>query len=228
MALPPSSATTDIIQTLQHIVVPVLTRLVPFLNVAKAGVTGIGIVGVEIGVSAAFELAKMVLTMKDNKEGLAALKIQVDKVAALKVTGAKGDLETRLTELSSQVKIPKICCIQAHHRASRKMNTRSKECKALIDKPRFDRYLRSDEYSKKILDIRNGIAEDIHEFTFHSNISIEMLVQDMAQTVGSIDGKADQMLAGNRLINQKVNRVDGQVDQVLASSSHIARNIERV
>ncbi|KAJ7450300.1 hypothetical protein B0H11DRAFT_322310 [Mycena galericulata] len=146
MALPPSSATTDIIQTLQHIVVPVFTRLVPFLNVAKAGVTGIGIVGVEIG------------------EGLAALKIQVDKVAALKVTGAKGDLETRLTELSS------------------KMTERSKECKALIDKPRFDRYLRSDEYSKKILDIRNGIAEDIHEFTFRSNISIEMLVQDMAQT----------------------------------------------
>ncbi|KAJ7437247.1 hypothetical protein B0H11DRAFT_1936149 [Mycena galericulata] len=146
--------------TLQHSVIPVL-------NVAKAGVTGIGIVGIEIGVNAVFELARMVVTMKGNKKDLAALKTSVDTLATLKVPGATGDLETRLTELSS---------------AFRKMTMKSEECKALISKSRLDRYLRSDEYSKKILDIQNGIAEDIREFTFHGSISIEILVKDMAQT----------------------------------------------
>ncbi|KAJ7450322.1 hypothetical protein B0H11DRAFT_2201961, partial [Mycena galericulata] len=169
MASPSSSVTADIIQTLQQSVVPVL-------NVAKTGVMGIGIVGVEIGLNAVFELAKMVVTMKGNKKDLAALKPSVDTLVALKVPGATGDLETRLTELSL------------------KMTVRSEECKALISKSRFDRYLRSDEYSKKILDIRNGIAEDIRKFTFYGSISIDMLVKDMAQTVGSIDGKVDQVL----------------------------------
>ncbi|KAJ7468290.1 hypothetical protein B0H11DRAFT_1921160 [Mycena galericulata] len=160
MALSSSSVAADDIQTLQHSVIPVL-------NLARAGVTNLGVPGLEAAVNGVFELAKMVSTMKGNKKDLAALKILVAALAALKVQGATGDLETRLTDLSS---------------APRKMTVRSEECEALSRKSRIDRFLRSDEYSRKILDIRNGVAEDICEFTFHSNISIEILVQDMAQT----------------------------------------------
>ncbi|KAJ7450286.1 hypothetical protein B0H11DRAFT_2201940, partial [Mycena galericulata] len=136
--------------------------------------------------------------------------MSVSALATLKVPGAPEDLETRLTELSL------------------KMTVRSEECEALSKKSRMDRFLRSEEYSRKILDIRNGVADDICKFTFHRTISIEILVKDMAQKVGSIDGKVDQVLAGNRIINRKVEQVDGQVDKVLASSSSIDGKVEQV
>ncbi|KAJ7503911.1 hypothetical protein B0H11DRAFT_540724 [Mycena galericulata] len=111
MVSPSSSATADNIQTLQHSVIPVL-------NLARAGVTNIS-------------------TMKGNKKDFAALKTSVGALTTLKVPGAQGDLETRLTELSLKMTV-------------------------------------SDEYSKKILDIQSGVADNIHEFTFHGTISIEM------------------------------------------------------
>ncbi|KAJ7434764.1 hypothetical protein B0H11DRAFT_2116310 [Mycena galericulata] len=137
----------------------------------------------------------MVLTMKGNKKDLAALNTSVDALLAdLKVPGAPGDLQERLTALSS------------------KMTARSKECKALDSKSHLDR---GNEYPKKILDIRNRIANDIHEFTFYGSTSIEMLIKDMGQTVRSIDGKVDQVLANQDISEGVANmqhiNVAGQV-----------------
>ncbi|KAJ7434654.1 hypothetical protein B0H11DRAFT_2208168 [Mycena galericulata] len=158
MAPPSSSAAAELIHTLRG-------TIIPALNLARAGVTGIGLPGVEGVLNGVVELAKTVSTMKGNKKDLAALKKSVDELAALKVPGATGDLETRLTTLSL------------------KMGVRSEECKALGVKSGINRFWKGDEYSRKILDIRNGVADDIHEFTLHGNISIEMLVKDMAQKV---------------------------------------------
>ncbi|KAJ7496319.1 hypothetical protein B0H11DRAFT_2190093, partial [Mycena galericulata] len=179
MTSPSCSATAENIQTFQGSVIPAL-------NLARAGVTGIGVPGIEGAVNAIFELAKMVSTMKGNKKDLAALKKSVDALAVLKVPGATGDLQERLTELSL------------------KMTVRSDECIAHGGKSPMDRFLRSDEYSRKIMAIRNGVADDIREFTLHGNISIEMLVKDMAQ-------KVDQVLTTNILAKRTV-------DQVLADN----------
>ncbi|KAJ7452669.1 hypothetical protein B0H11DRAFT_1927226 [Mycena galericulata] len=143
MASPSSSATADSIQTLQH-------SVIPLLNLARAGVTNINVPVLEGALNGVLEVAKMVLTMKGNKKDLAALKTSVDALLAdLKVLGATGDLQKRLIALSS------------------KMTVRSEECEALGRKSRIDRFLRSDEYSRKILNIRNGVANDIHKFTQH-------------------------------------------------------------
>ncbi|KAJ7450324.1 hypothetical protein B0H11DRAFT_1928344 [Mycena galericulata] len=140
---PAFSSTADSIQTLQH-------SVIPLLNLARAGVTNINVPVLEGALNGVLEVAKMVLTMKGNKKDLAALKTSVDALLAdLKVLGATGDLQKRLIALSS------------------KMTVRSEECEALGRKSRIDRFLRSDEYSRKILNIRNGVANDIHKFTQH-------------------------------------------------------------
>ncbi|KAJ7434760.1 hypothetical protein B0H11DRAFT_2116275, partial [Mycena galericulata] len=112
---------------------------------------------------------------------LAALNTSVDALLAdLKVPGAPGDLQERLTALSS------------------KMTARSKECKALDSKSHLDR---GNEYSKKILDIRNRIANDIHEFTFYGSTSIEMLIKDMGQT-----GIGSSLFLNNGAVNHIYNQ----------------------
>ncbi|KAJ7447540.1 hypothetical protein B0H11DRAFT_1929598 [Mycena galericulata] len=131
MASPPSSAAPDTMKTLR-------STIIPALNLAKAGVAGIGIPGVEGALNG---------TMKGNKKDLDALKKSIDAFAALEVPSAPTDLEKRLTKLSV------------------KMTARSEECKALGTKSRIDRFLRSDMYSSEISDIRNGVASDIHQFT---------------------------------------------------------------
>ncbi|KAJ7450316.1 hypothetical protein B0H11DRAFT_2201165, partial [Mycena galericulata] len=146
------SATAESIQALRD-------TAIPALNLAKAGVTGIGIPGLEGAINGVFDLAKMVSTMKGNKQDLAALITSVNAWAALKVPGATGDLKARLTELSL------------------KMTVRLEELDGI------NRFLRSNEYSKKILDLRNEVADDIFEFTFYGNISIETLLKNVEQKV---------------------------------------------
>ncbi|KAJ7484863.1 hypothetical protein B0H11DRAFT_2279548, partial [Mycena galericulata] len=126
MASPPPSAAPEIMKTL-------CGTIIPALNLAKIGVTGIGIPGVEAAVNSVYELANMISTMKGNKKDLASLQKSVDAFAALKVLDAPTDLKKRLTQLSG------------------KMTAWSEECKALGTKSTLNRLLKSDEYSRKIL-----------------------------------------------------------------------------
>ncbi|KAJ7464881.1 hypothetical protein B0H11DRAFT_2240309 [Mycena galericulata] len=155
MVPPSSSAAAETIHTLRG-------SIIPALNLAKAGVTGIGVPGLEGVVNGVCELANMISTMKGNKKDLAALENSVNTLAALNVPGATGDLKERLTKLSMQ------------------LAERATECKALGAKSRMDRFLRSDEYKGKVLGIRDGVTDDIRKFTFHGTISIETLVKDIA------------------------------------------------
>ncbi|KAJ7501871.1 hypothetical protein B0H11DRAFT_1907787 [Mycena galericulata] len=155
MALPPASGAAEPIHTLRG-------SIIPALKLAKAGVAGIGVPGLEAAVNGVYELANMILTMKGNKKDLAALEKSVGTLAAINVPGATGDLKERLTHLSLQ------------------LTARVSECKALASRSRMDRFLRGDEYKGKILDIRDGAADDIRKFTFLGTISIETLVTDIA------------------------------------------------
>ncbi|KAJ7473669.1 hypothetical protein B0H11DRAFT_1918823 [Mycena galericulata] len=155
MAPPSSSVAAETIHTLRG-------SIIPALKLAKVGVTNIGVPGLEGAVNGVYELANMILTMKGNKKDLAALEKSVGVLAALNVPGASGDLKNRLTKLSLQ------------------LTSRATECKALGAKSRMDRFLRGDEYKGKILDIRDGVADDIRKFTLHGTISIEILVKDIA------------------------------------------------
>ncbi|KAJ7511336.1 hypothetical protein B0H11DRAFT_2387070 [Mycena galericulata] len=146
---PPSSSAPETIHILRR-------SIIPALNLAKAGVTGIGVPGLEGAVNGIYELANMISTMKGNKKDLAALEKSIDTLAALNVPGATGELKER--QLTAKVT----------------------ECKALASKSRMDHFLRGDEYKGKIMNIRNGVANDIRKFTFQGTISIETLVKDIA------------------------------------------------
>lgn len=92
--------------------------ILPTLYVAKAAVTGIGIVGLEPIINGVLELAKMVSvrgprsnlpvaytpqTMKANKEDLSTLESSLNSLSAIHVLDVNDDLKVRLTTFSSCV-----------------------------------------------------------------------------------------------------------------------------
>jgi hypothetical protein len=98
------------------------STILPALRLAKAGVTGIGIPGVEPAINGVLTLATMLSvrsilmayrrllshiwqTMKSNKEGLSQLKKSLDTLIAINSSGSAHDLKQRLAKLSSWVGI---------------------------------------------------------------------------------------------------------------------------
>ncbi|KAJ7323017.1 hypothetical protein DFH08DRAFT_818135 [Mycena albidolilacea] len=128
----------------------VLDSITTVLGFAKAGVTGIGVPGVE----------PVFNVMKSNKEDLAELQKSLDNLAPIDISGADGDFKDRLMAISS------------------KFRTRADECQLLSSKSRLNRLFKSQEYKDRISDIQDGVAADIREFIFSGNISIEKLVRD--------------------------------------------------
>ncbi|KAJ6582880.1 hypothetical protein DFH09DRAFT_1076056 [Mycena vulgaris] len=166
-----SSATMEDIRILDR-------TIIPALNLAKAGVTGIGIPGLEPVVNS---------TMKGTKKDVTELEKWLKTLAAnaMNVSDTSGDLKNRLTTLSL------------------KFTAAAVECKSLGEKSRMDRFFRSQEYKAKILDIRNTVAADIREFTFYGNISIEKLVRDIASKVGAVYNNIHSVFANDILAKLK-------------------------
>ncbi|KAJ7323036.1 hypothetical protein DFH08DRAFT_941737, partial [Mycena albidolilacea] len=140
----------------------VLDSITTVLGFAKAGVTGIGVPGVEPVFNGVYELAQRISMMKSNKEDLAELQKSLDNLALIDISGADGDFKDRLMAISS------------------KFRTRADECQLLSSKSRLNRLFKSQEYKDRISDIQDGVAADIREFTFSGNISIEKLVRDIS------------------------------------------------
>ncbi|KAJ7797281.1 hypothetical protein B0H13DRAFT_2392237 [Mycena leptocephala] len=147
--------------------------ILPALTFARAGVTGIGIPGVEPAINGILELATMLSTTKANKEDLAKLEKSLDKLINIDTTGVDGDLKQRLDSLSSELKEILL------------------ECKSLTEKTRFKRFVRSKGYNQRIQDIKNSVASNIHNFTFYGNISIEKCVGTMTSNVRAVGRKID-------------------------------------
>ncbi|KAJ7821853.1 hypothetical protein B0H13DRAFT_1920490 [Mycena leptocephala] len=82
-----TSATTPILHALD-------STILPALNLAKAGVTGLGVPGVEPIINGVLELGKMVLAMKANKEDLARLDEFLKELIAIDVSATSDDLKT--------------------------------------------------------------------------------------------------------------------------------------
>ncbi|KAJ7189443.1 hypothetical protein GGX14DRAFT_547090 [Mycena pura] len=74
--------------------------LKPALSLGRAGVTGIGIPGVEGVFSGVVELAEMVSTMRANKEDLLKLEKRLKALVGIKCLGMGGELKERLEILT--------------------------------------------------------------------------------------------------------------------------------
>ncbi|KAJ7764420.1 hypothetical protein B0H16DRAFT_1526974, partial [Mycena metata] len=155
-----------------------LENVIPVLSLAKASVTSIGVPAVEPVINGVLELATMVSTMRSNKEDLAKLENCLNDLITLDASGCSEDLKNRLTALTSD------------------LNSISLACKALVEKPRFNRFVMSRDYKDRIQEIKNSIGSCIRNFTFYGNISIEELIACM--TV-----KVDEVLTKEILSNLK-------------------------
>ncbi|KAJ6487483.1 hypothetical protein C8R47DRAFT_1216251 [Mycena vitilis] len=80
----------------------ILENVRPALELAKAGVTGIGIpTGLEPAINGALHLTTMLLTMKANKEDLSKLEDTLKRLSAINVSGPSPDLTKRVADFTS-------------------------------------------------------------------------------------------------------------------------------
>ncbi|KAJ7312842.1 hypothetical protein DFH08DRAFT_896028 [Mycena albidolilacea] len=164
--------------------------IVPTLTIAKAGVTGIGIPGVEPAFNGVLELAQMLSTMEANKEDLLDLKKNLGSLTTtIDNLDAGGELKQRLTTLSLELKamVP--------------------ECTSLAEKHSLQRFFKSKNYKQTIQDMKSTMESHLYKFTFHGNISIEKIVQDIASNIQVIDRKVDS-------VNTQVQGIARQTDSV--------------
>ncbi|KAF7342411.1 WD-REPEATS-REGION domain-containing protein [Mycena venus] len=157
------------------------TSILPALVVAKVGVTGLGVPGVEPVINAVLELLTMISTMQGNKDDLSELEKSLTSLIALDIPGPSGDLQDRITKLTTNLKDV------------------AAECKSLSEKTGLKRFLRSKIYKERIQNVKNSIADHIRDFTFHGNISIENSVQAIAESVEAIQLKVDNVLTNEIL-----------------------------
>ncbi|KAJ7792884.1 hypothetical protein B0H14DRAFT_2623406 [Mycena olivaceomarginata] len=160
--------------------------LEPALRLGKAGVTGIGIPGVEGVVNGVVELAEMVSTMRGNKKDLVKLKKHLDELDTIDCSDMEGDLKERVEKLKNKLRL-----IAA-------------DCHPLTKKHRVMRFLNSKEDKEEIQSIQNSIVSCIQDFTFYGNISIEKLVGDLASQVQEIHKNVGSIASQGMHVDFKV------------------------
>ncbi|KAJ7205223.1 hypothetical protein GGX14DRAFT_645093 [Mycena pura] len=106
------------------------------LRLARAGVTGLNIPGVEALITCVLELATMISTMQANRDDLQKLETSLKALIAIDTSGASEDLGQRLYTFTSNLK-PLI-----------------EECKALTEKSRLKQVFKSKEYKERIQVLR--------------------------------------------------------------------------
>ncbi|KAJ7613307.1 WD40-repeat-containing domain protein [Mycena polygramma] len=156
------------------------------LELAKAGVTGIGIpTGLEPAINGALELTTMLLTMKANKEDLTKLEETLKTLTSVDASGPSPDLTKRVAAFTSNLE-PLV-----------------KECAALASKRGIKQFFNSKKYQEKLGAIKNSIATEIQKFTFYGNISIERLVRDLASKVDNV--RTDEILGRLKYVSARYN-----------------------
>ncbi|KAJ7874283.1 hypothetical protein B0H13DRAFT_2348693 [Mycena leptocephala] len=194
MAAPPAQSTPAKVSQFPLAASRLDDTILPALTLAKSGVTGIGIPGVESAINGVLGLAIMLTTMKGNKEDLAKLEKSLDKLITIDTAGAGANLKQRLDTLSLELKMIDL------------------ECKSLAEKSRFQRFLRSQQYKERIQGIRDSVVSHIHHFTFYGDISIEKCVVAMASNVQAVHSKIDGVHINEILA--KLNRVPARYNSI--------------
>ncbi|KAJ6457822.1 WD40 repeat-like protein [Mycena vitilis] len=191
----------------------ILENVRPALELAKAGVTGIGIpTGLEPAINGALHLTTMLLTMKANKEDLSNLEETLKNFIAIDASTSSADLTKRLADFTSN------------------LEPLFKECKSLASKGGIKRLFKSKDYEEKICAIKNSIATQIQEFTFHGNISIERLVRDLR--TDEILGRLKYVSARYNAENTPERCMDGTrveiIQDIMTFLTHAPNRVQRV
>ncbi|KAF8174497.1 hypothetical protein K438DRAFT_1980239 [Mycena galopus ATCC 62051] len=153
----------------------ILENVLPVLKVAQAAVTGTLVPGLEGAITGVVALAEMVSTMKANMDDLPDLAERLKPLTGIDTAGCSNDLKQRLDTLKKNFKLI----------ASR--------LTLLERKSRFKQFFKGKKYEGEIQGIKASIASHIQDFTFHNNISIKMLVDEMSKKVDRVDTTVQRM-----------------------------------
>ncbi|KAJ7799239.1 hypothetical protein B0H14DRAFT_3156578, partial [Mycena olivaceomarginata] len=146
-------------------------NILPVLRVAQAAAAGNPVPGLDDVVA----LAEMVSTMKGNEADLPDLIKRLKPLTETDTVGCSDNLKQRLDKLKENLEA---------------ITTR---LRSLEKKSKIKQLLKGKKYEKEIQDIKASIASHIEDFTFHNNISIEILVDQMSTTVDRVDTAVQRM-----------------------------------
>ncbi|KAF8174517.1 hypothetical protein K438DRAFT_1771628 [Mycena galopus ATCC 62051] len=146
----------------QQIAMNILENVLPVLKVAQAAVTGNPVPGLEAAITGVVALAEMVSTMKANMDDIPDLIERLKPLTEIDTAGCSDDLKQRLDMLKEKLK------------------PHTNRLASLGKKSKHKQFFKSKKYEGEIQGIKVSIASHIQDFTFHNNISIEILVDQMS------------------------------------------------
>ncbi|KAJ7882598.1 hypothetical protein B0H14DRAFT_1466663 [Mycena olivaceomarginata] len=133
-------------------------NILPVLRVAQAAAAANPVPGLDNVVA----LAEMVSTMKGNEADLPDLIKRLKPLTETDTVGCSDNLKQRLDKLKESIE---------------PITTR---LRSLEKKSETKQLLKGKKYEKEIQDIKASITAHIQDFTFHNNISIKILVDQMS------------------------------------------------
>ncbi|KAF7349075.1 WD-REPEATS-REGION domain-containing protein [Mycena venus] len=184
--------------------------LKPALRLGKAGVTGIGIPGVEGAVNGVVALAEMVSTMRGNKKDLVKLEKHLAELNAIDCSDMKGELKERVENLKN------------------KLHLIAANCHTLTKKHWVMGFLNSKEDKEEIQSIQNSIVSCIQDFTFHGTISIEKLVGDMVAQVQKIQKNVGTITPQVQEIQKNVGSMTPQVQEIQKNVGTMTPQVQEI
>ncbi|KAF7349029.1 hypothetical protein MVEN_01424300 [Mycena venus] len=150
----------------------ILGNIIPVLRVAQAATAGNPTPGLEGAIAGVVALAEMVLTMKGNKADLSELNKRLKRLMEFDTVGCSDDLKQRLDNLKQNFE---------------PIATR---LTSLGKKSKIKQFLQG---KKEIQGIKVSITSCIQDFTFHNNISINKLLDQMSTKVDPVDTSLQKM-----------------------------------
>ncbi|KAJ7844104.1 hypothetical protein B0H14DRAFT_1002522 [Mycena olivaceomarginata] len=139
-------------------------NILPVLRVAQAAAAGNPVPGLDDVVA----LAEMVSTMsmKANMDNLPDLIKRLKPLMEIDTVRCSDDLKQRLDTLKEN------------------LEPKTTRLISLGKKSKSKQFWKNKKYEKEIHNIKASIASHIEDFTFHNNVSIEILVDQMSTTGG--------------------------------------------
>ncbi|KAJ7844108.1 hypothetical protein B0H14DRAFT_3139430 [Mycena olivaceomarginata] len=153
----------------------ILDNILPLLKAAQAAPAGNPVPGLKGAITGVVALAEMVSTMKATMDDLPDLIKRLKPLMEIDTVGCSDDLKQRLDTLKEN------------------LEPKTTRLTSLGKKSKSRQFWKNKKYEKEIQNIKALIASHIEDFTFHNNISIEILVDRMSTTVDRVDTAVQRM-----------------------------------
>ncbi|KAF7371498.1 WD-REPEATS-REGION domain-containing protein [Mycena venus] len=176
----------------------ILDNSLPLLRVAQAAAAGNP--RLNDAIAGVVALAEMV-SIKGNKADLPELAKRLKQMTEVDTVECSNDLKERLDTLNKNLKpiTPRLTSLE-------------KQLK-------FMQFLKRKKYETEIQGIKASIASHIQDFTFHNNISIKILVDQMSTKVDRVDRSVQRMEPQGD--QHSPSGGDGGQDQTLSVNNYI-------